>query len=46
MLLCGEDSIREVIAFPKTTSSLCLLTGSPSTVSRAQLDELAITFKE
>jgi len=45
MLLCGEDSIREVIAFPKTTSSLCMLTGSPSTVSQAQLDELAITFK-
>ena len=45
MLLCGEDSIREVIAFPKTTSSLCLLTGAPSTVSQAQLDELTITFK-
>ena len=30
MLLTGEDSIREIIAFPKTTSSLCLLTGSPS----------------
>lgn len=45
MLLCGEDSIREVIAFPKTTSSLCLLTGAPSTVSQAQLDELAIKFQ-
>ncbi len=45
MLLCGEESIREVIAFPKTTSSLCLLTGSPSRVTRSQLDELAIEFK-
>ncbi len=45
MLLTGEDSIREVIAFPKTTSSLCLLTGSPSRVSAAQLDELGIRLK-
>ena len=46
MLLAGEDSIREVIAFPKTTSSLCLLTGSPSVVSQRQLDELGIAFKK
>ncbi|MCU0237061.1 MAG: aspartate--tRNA ligase [Acidobacteria bacterium] len=45
MLLTGEDSIREVIAFPKTTSSLCLLTGSPSVVSQRQLDELGIAIK-
>ncbi|MBN2345324.1 MAG: aspartate--tRNA ligase, partial [Candidatus Aminicenantes bacterium] len=45
MLLAGEESIREVIAFPKTTSSLCLLTGSPSTVSQRQLDELGIEIK-
>jgi len=44
MLLNGEDSIREVIAFPKTTSSLCLLTNAPSTVSDAQLDELGIQY--
>jgi aspartyl-tRNA synthetase len=42
MLLTGEDSIREVIAFPKTTSSLCLLTNSPSDVPEAQLTELGI----
>lgn len=42
MLLTDEDSIREVIAFPKTTSSLCMLTGSPSAVSEKQLDELKI----
>jgi aspartyl-tRNA synthetase len=45
MLLTGEDSIREVIAFPKTTSSLCLLTGSPTRVSDRQLDELGIRLK-
>jgi aspartyl-tRNA synthetase len=45
MLLTGEDSIREVIAFPKTTSSLCLLTGSPSSVSQRQMDELGIAIK-
>jgi len=46
MLLTGEDSIREIIAFPKTTSSLCLLTGAPSAVSQRQLDELGIQVKE
>jgi aspartyl-tRNA synthetase len=46
MLLTGEDSIREIIAFPKTTSSLCLLTGSPSSVSQRQLDDLGITLKK
>jgi len=46
MLLTGEDSIREVIAFPKTTSSLCLLTGSPSHILEKQLDELGIQIKK
>jgi aspartyl-tRNA synthetase len=46
MLLLGEDSIREIIAFPKTTSSLDLLTGSPSAVSPRQLDELGIAIKK
>ncbi len=46
MLLTGEDSIREVIAFPKTTSSLCLMTGSPSSVPDKQLDELGIQLKK
>jgi aspartyl-tRNA synthetase len=46
MLLTGEDSIREVIAFPKTTSSLCLLTSSPSQVPDKQLDELGIQKKK
>lgn len=42
MLLAGEKSIRDVIPFPKTTSSLCLLTGSPSPVSEEQLKDLGI----
>ncbi len=42
MLLAGEESIRDVIPFPKTTSSLCLMTESPSNVSNRQLDELGI----
>jgi aspartyl-tRNA synthetase len=46
MLLAGEGSIREVIPFPKTTSALCLLTGSPSTVDDRQLDELGICLKK
>ncbi len=46
MLLAGEDSIREVISFPKTTSALCLLTGSPSEVSERQLEELGLKLKK
>jgi len=46
MLLAGEESIREVIPFPKTTSSLCLMTESPSNVSSRQLDELGIKKKD
>jgi aspartyl-tRNA synthetase len=40
MLLCGETSIRDVIAFPKTQKAACLLTGAPSGTSKRQLDEL------
>lgn len=42
MLLAGESSIREVIAFPKTTSALSLMDGSPSEVDPAQLSELGL----
>jgi aspartyl-tRNA synthetase len=42
MLLCGEDSIRNVIAFPKTQKATCLLTGAPSVASINQLQELSI----
>jgi aspartyl-tRNA synthetase len=40
MLLCGADSIREVIPFPKTQKATCLLTESPSPVDPQQLKEL------
>ena len=40
MLLTGTDNIRDVIAFPKTLQGKCLLTGAPSEVDQAQLDEL------
>ncbi|MFH2219151.1 MAG: aspartate--tRNA ligase [Pseudomonadota bacterium] len=39
-ILCGESSIREVIAFPKTQKAACLLTNAPSEPTKAQLDEL------
>jgi len=41
-MLCGSDSIRDVIAFPKTTSGSCLMTQSPSAVSGRQLAELQL----
>ena len=45
MLLCGESSIRDVIAFPKTQKAACLLTGAPSATSKQQLDELQLRLK-
>ncbi|GBC77025.1 Aspartate--tRNA ligase [bacterium HR08] len=44
MLLAGETSIREVIAFPKTASATDLMLDSPSEVSPAQLEELGLTI--
>ncbi|HMH79405.1 MAG TPA: aspartate--tRNA ligase [Candidatus Acidoferrum sp.] len=46
MLLAGEKSIREVIAFGKTTAAVDLMAESPSDVDQAQLDQLGIAIKE
>jgi len=43
MLLAGANSIRDVIAFPKTTTAQCALTRSPSEVDPQQLIDLSIT---
>ena len=42
MLLAGEDSIRDAIAFPKTQQARCLLTNAPSSVEDKQLKELHV----
>ena len=42
MMLLKTDSIRDVIAFPKTQSASCLMTDAPSSVSNEQLSELGI----
>ena len=42
MILAGEQTIREVIAFPKTLQARCLLTGAPDAVDDKQLEELNI----
>ena len=46
MLMVGAESIRDVIAFPKTQSALCLLTEAPGSVTDESLDELNISRKE
>ena len=46
MLLAGVNNIRDVIAFPKTTSASALMEDSPNTVSDEQLDDLGIGIKE
>ena len=44
-LMAGEDSIREVIAFPKTTTAGCPLTGAPSAIEEEQLADLHIQIR-
>ena len=46
MLMCGCDSLRDVIAFPKVSNSSELMSGAPAQVDTAQLTDLAIAIKE
>ena len=45
MLMSGSTQIRDVIAFPKTTSAISLMDNSPSKVDKKQLDELGLSIK-
>jgi aspartyl-tRNA synthetase len=45
-LMAGTDSIRDVIAFPKTASAQCLLTSAPSAIPDVQLAELHVKVRE
>lgn len=45
-ILCGEESIREVMAFPKSKNQNCLMMNAPSEVDKSQLDELGIEVKK
>ena len=44
--MAGTESIRDVIAFPKTASAQCLLTSAPSPVPDKQLAELHVKVRE
>ncbi|RMH20028.1 MAG: aspartate--tRNA ligase [Acidobacteria bacterium] len=46
MMLAGAGSIRDVIAFPKTTSASCLMTEAPAPVDPRQLDELGLKLRD
>jgi len=46
MMMAGESSLRDVIAFPKTANGMCPLTEAPIPASPKQLDELGIGVKE
>ncbi|HOW89731.1 MAG TPA: aspartate--tRNA ligase, partial [Elusimicrobiales bacterium] len=45
-IICGTDSIRDVIAFPKTTSGACLMTDAPSRLDDRQLKELHLRIDD
>jgi aspartyl-tRNA synthetase len=46
MLICGTDSLRDVVAFPKVQNASELMSGAPSYIDDVQLDELGINLNE
>jgi aspartyl-tRNA synthetase len=46
MILAGQSSIRDVIAFPKTARAVDAMSGSPSPVSEQQLKELGLQIRK
>ena len=45
MLMLSLDTIRDVIAFPKTQKAVCLMTGAPDEIEQEQLKELGLTLR-
>ena len=46
MLIAGEKSIRDVIAFPKNQAAQCMVTGAPAVAGDEQLDELGLKITQ
>ena len=46
MLLAGVESLRDVIAFPKTTAARALFEDAPTNIAQRELDELALKVHE
>ncbi len=46
MILCGTESIRDVIAFPKNASAICPMTNAPTSVDEKTLNELSLEIKQ
>ena len=45
MLICGEESIREIIPFPMNKNAMDIMMGAPATVEQKQLDDVHIAIK-